>query len=175
MVPMDMYDVFIALRLIPLGDTSFGEAAEYAKNISAYPLSEAKNQPVGEYIDMAGKHLPTLPVYDLSFFENITELLNKEPLLESDKVMGGVLASIGIEKGKPFAPAGKVKQALEKAAKDGYAFLEYMFETPGYSTELYWPDHQWMTIKQPSKDGFVFNEGEYLLLLHSMRKSAEKA
>ena len=174
-VPMDMYDVFIALRLIPLGDTSFGEAAEYAKNISAYPLSEAKNQPVGEYIDMAGKHLPTLPVYDLSFFENITELLNKEPLLESDKVMGGVLASIGIEKGKPFAPAGKVKQALEKAAKDGYAFLEYMFETPGYSTELYWPDHQWMTIKQPSKDGFVFNEGEYLLLLHSMRKSAEKA
>lgn len=163
-VPMVLYDVSVAMRLIPLSGASYSETAEYAKNINAYPLSQAENPPKGNYLDIAGKHLPTLPVYDLSFFEKITELLNEEPLLERDKVMGGMLASLGIEKGKPFAPEGKVKQALQQAAKDGYAYLEYRFETPGYSHEIYWPDRQWLGIKQPSKDGFVYDEGEYLLL-----------
>jgi len=131
-IPMQLYDAFIAMRLIPLGDASYREAAEYAKHINAYPLSQAANAPKGHYIDIAGKYLPTLPVYDLSFFENIAELINGEPLFERDKVMGGMLASIGIKKGSPFAPKGKVKQALEKAAKDGFLYLEYMFETPGY-------------------------------------------
>jgi hypothetical protein len=160
----DLYDIFVALRLIPLHDASYSEAAEYAKNINAYPLSQAANPPKGDYVDMAGKRIPTLPVYDLSFFENIAKLLNDEPLLERDKVMGGMLASIGIEKGKPFAPKGKVKQALEKAAKDGFAYLEYMFETPGYSHEIYWSNRQWLGVKQPSKEGFVYDEGEYMLL-----------
>jgi len=39
-----------------------------------------------------------------------------------------------------------------------------MFENPGYSMERYWPDHQWMGILEPSKEGFVFDEGDYLLL-----------
>ena len=55
------YQVFVALRCIPLGDATFGEAAEYAKNIKAYSLAEINNPPTGEYIDIAGKHLPTLP------------------------------------------------------------------------------------------------------------------
>lgn len=152
------------LAVPPIGDASFGEAAEYSKNINAYPLSQADNPPKGNYIDMAGKHVPTLPVYDLSFFESITELLNEEPLLERDKVMGGMLASIGIEKGKSFAPEGKIRQALEKAAKDGYDYLEYMFETPGYSSEIYWPERKWLGVRIPSKEGFVYDEGEYLLL-----------
>jgi hypothetical protein len=163
-VSTNLSDIFVALRLIPLDDANYGEAAEYAKNINAYPLSQAAMPPEGDYIDMAGKRIPTLPVYDLSFFENIAELLNDEPLLERDKVMGGMLASIGIEKGKPFAPKGKIKRALEKAAKDGFAYLEYTFETPGYSHEIYWPDRQWLSIKQPSKEGFVYDEGNYLML-----------
>ncbi|RCV65856.1 hypothetical protein C5S53_01640, partial [Methanophagales archaeon] len=163
-VPMDLYGAYIAMRLIPLDGASYSEAAKYAKNINAYPLNQAANPPKGNYIDMADKRIPTLPVYDLSFFADISELLNEEPLLERDKVMGGMLASIDIEKGKPFAPEGKVKQALEKAAKDGFAYLEYTFETPGYSHEIYWSDRQWLGIKQPSKEGFVYDECEYLLL-----------
>jgi len=163
-VKLDQYGVYIALRCIPLGDATFAEAAEYSKQINAYPLSKAQNPPKGNYIDMSGKHLPGLPVYDMSFFRKIAQLLDEEPLQKSDMVMGGMLASIGIEKGKPFKPKGKVKKALEQAAKDGYAYLEYMFETPGYSMERYWPDRQWLAIREPSKEGFVFDARDYLLL-----------
>ncbi len=163
-VRMKTYQVFVALRCIPLADAGFAEAAAYSKNINAYYLTETDNPPKGEYIDMAGKYLPTLPKFDMSYFEIIHELVESEPMQERDMVMGGMLASIGIKKGKPFAPKGKIKRALESAIESGYDYLEYMFETPGYSTEKYWSERQWMSLKEPSKEGFIFDEGEYLLL-----------
>jgi hypothetical protein len=113
---------------------------------------------------MFGKHLPTLPDYDMSYFDYVVELVNNEPLLERDKVMGGMLTSIGIARGVSFEPTGKQKEALQQAVDDSRAYLEYMFETPGYSLEVYWPDRQWQVPREPSQDGFVFDEGEYLLL-----------
>ena len=163
-VPMDTYEVYVALRCIPLGDATFGEAAEYAKRINAYPLSDADDPPPGNYIDMFGKHVPTLPDYDMSYFDYLVELIDYEPLLERDKVMGGMLASIGIARGAAFEPTGTQREALQQAVKDSWAYLEHMFESPGYSLETYWPDRQWQGPRQPSQDGFVFDEGEYLLL-----------
>ena len=163
-VPMETYDIYVALRNIPLGDATFEEAAEYSRLINAYPLSAAIEPPPGSYVDMFGKHLPTLPEYDMSYFDYIVELVNNEPLLERDKVMGGMLASIGIARDVSFEPTGKLKAALQRAVKDSQAYLEYMFETPGYSMEAYWADRQWQVPRQPSQDGFVFDEGEYLLL-----------
>ena len=163
-IPMETYNVFVALRLIPLAGASFSEAANYAMEINAYPLSQADNPPAGNYIDIFDRHLPTLPSYDLTYYQDILTMLNEEPLLERDKVMGGMLASIGIEKGKPFQPEGKVRQALEQAVKDGKDYLDHMFTTPGIAWEIFWPDRQWMAIKMPSSEGFVFDEGDYLLL-----------
>lgn len=163
-VPMNTYEIYVALRCIPLADASFEEAAEYSKRINAYRLSASEEPPAGNYIDMFGKHLPTLPEYDVSYFDYVVELINSEPLLERDKVMGGMLASIGIEKGRPFAPQGKLREALQQAVHDGYAYLEYMFETPGFSLSTYWPDRQWFGVEPPSDAGFVFDESDYLLL-----------
>ncbi len=163
-VPMQTYNIFTALRNIPLGDATFEEAANYSRQIKAYPLSEAANSPEGEYIDMSGKRLPTLPTFDLSFFRDIAQVIDEEPLLERDKVMGGFLASIGIEKGRSFEPTGKVKTALEDAIGDAHEYLEHLFQTPGYSLELYWPDRQWLGVRRPSEEGFVFDAGDVLLL-----------
>ena len=163
-VPMETYNIFVALRLIPRNGASFSEAANYAMNINAYPLTHADEPPAGNYIDIYDKHLPTLPDYDLSYYEDIATMLKEEPLLERDKVMGGMLASIGIEKGKPFAPKGKVKQALERAVIDGKDYLDFLFTTPGIAWEKIWDNRQWMSVVTPSSEGFVFDEGDYLLL-----------
>lgn len=163
-VPMKTYNIFVALRLIPRNGAGFSEAASYAMNINAYPFAEADKPPAGKYVDIYDKHLPTLPEYDLSYFEDILAMLDEEPLLERDKVMGGMLASIGIEKGRPFQPTGKVRAALEKAVVDGKDYFDFLFTTPGLAWERYWPDRQWMSVVVPSSEGFVFDEGDYLLL-----------
>lgn len=163
-VPMKTYNIFSALRNIPLGNTTFEEAANYSRQIRAYPLSEANSSSKGEYIDIAGRQLPTLPTFDLSFFRDIAQVIDEEPLLERDKAMGGLLASIGIEKGRSFEPTGKVKAALEDAIGDANDYLEHLFETSGYSLERNWPDRSWLGIRRPSPEGFVFDAGDFLLL-----------
>jgi hypothetical protein len=163
-VSMRTFNGWVALRLIPLGGTSFAETAEYAKEIKAYPLTEADNPPTGNYIDQAERHNPTLPTFDMTYFEDIATLINEEPLQVRDKVMGGMLASIGIEGGKLFKPEGKTKAALEQAAKDGKKYVDHLFEKTGTFLEYYWPDRYWRALMQPSSEGFVYDEGEYLFL-----------
>ena len=45
----------------------------------------------------------TIP-YDMRFFESLDRMVQNQPWLTRDKVMIDLLKSIGIEKGKPFAP-----------------------------------------------------------------------
>lgn len=163
-VALELFEVYIALRSIPLGDATFAEAAEYSKQLNAYALEHAVDPPPGEYIDMAGQHLPTLPSYDLSFFERVAELVNTEPVLQNDAIMRGLLASIGIQRDRPFEPSEAVRAALERAATDGKAYLDYTFKTSGYSLDTYWEGRQWQGVRQPSEEGFVFDEGPFLLI-----------
>ena len=50
--------------------------------------------------------------------------VQREPWLERDKVMIGTLKTIGIEKGKPFAPDEKTKAILEDAIAQAHAYLD---------------------------------------------------
>ena len=60
-------------------------------------------------------------------------MVQTEPWLERDRAMIDTLRTIGIEKGKPFAPDDGVKAALEEAAAQAHALLdgklEAIFET----------------------------------------------
>ena len=42
--------------------------------------------------------------YDESFFEGLNRIVQSEPWLDRDRAMIDQLKSLGIEKGKPFAP-----------------------------------------------------------------------
>lgn len=163
-VQLDTYEVYVALRLIPLGDATYAEAAGYAEELNAYPVTQAAAPPVGTHIDFAGQHLPTLPTYDLSTFERIAELVETEPVLEDDAIMRGMLASIGIARGQTFEPDETLRDALSRAAADGKRYLDYTFVTPGYSLESYYEGRQWQALREPSEEGFVFDEGPNLLI-----------
>ena len=41
-----------------------------------------------------------------------------------DKVMMGMLATIGIEPGKPFSPPEKLKAAMERGVADAYYYMQ---------------------------------------------------
>jgi hypothetical protein len=53
---------------------------------------------------------------DLSFFEEVNRVMQEEPADVSDPQTLGLLASIDIEKGKPFAPDDRMKKILTEAA-----------------------------------------------------------
>jgi hypothetical protein len=64
----------------------------------------------------------TLPFYDERWFEDLYAIISVEDANPRDKVMMGMLASLGIEKGKPYNPDAKTKQAMRQAAIDAYFY-----------------------------------------------------
>jgi hypothetical protein len=163
------YHVGTALRPIRIGGGTLEEAVEYSKRLKAYPLSQAKNPKPNRYIDAFPKTWNTLPHYDLSFFENLAEVVNEEPVQPQDLVMMGMLPTIGIEKGKPFKPNPVAAKALDDAIQLAYnEMLEYSI-TPGKALAPYWADRQWGVPNLPREvleSGFHFAFKDQYLLDH---------
>ncbi|MBW2401870.1 MAG: DUF1254 domain-containing protein, partial [Deltaproteobacteria bacterium] len=84
-------------------------------NMRAYPLASKDNQPKMEFISGSGKAFNTVHSNDFSFYGHLNEVIQKEPLGMIDPETRGLLASIGIVKGKPFAPDARMQKILVDA------------------------------------------------------------
>ena len=147
--------VHAAIRPIILGQGTLADGVAASQTMKVYPLVEASN-PQTKYVDAYPHPWKTLPIYDLTYFRDLAAVVNDEPAQEKDAVMLGYLASIGIEKGKPFNPTGQQAAALERAVKQAYAEMQDYFTTPGKMLVPHWPDRQWMDITLSQKQDFTF-------------------
>ena len=67
-----------------------------------YPLSKKDKPPKMNFINVSGKFHNTIHRMDYGFWEEVDAVIQREPLQGLDPEIRGMLASIGIEKGKPF-------------------------------------------------------------------------
>ncbi len=146
--------VHVALRPIIIGQGTLDDAVSYSQTLKIAPLANASSQT--KYVDAYPQPWKTLPVYDLTYFRDLAAVVNDEPAQEKDAVMLGLMASIGIEKGKPFNPSREQAQVFERAAQEAYAEMQEYFTTPGKAFVPHWPDRQWMDGNLPEKEGIDF-------------------
>ena len=99
------------------------KAADFAKQIKIYPLSQADNPPKNNYIDIYGKNMEGIPILDENIFTELNEIIQEEPVEEQNIAMMGMLHSIGIEKGKPFAPDARAKKLYAVAAREALDYF----------------------------------------------------
>jgi hypothetical protein len=97
------YDVWVFMRASIANGL---EAAErnVKDNLRLYPLARKDNPPAMEFIGVSGNAFNTIHANDYTFYEHLNEVIQKEPLDMLDSETRGLFASIGMEKGKPFAP-----------------------------------------------------------------------
>jgi hypothetical protein len=116
------------------------EAVDYGKRIKIYPLSTAANPPAMTFVDAINVVYDATIPYDIRFFQTLDCFVQAEPWLIRDKVMIDQLKSIGIEKGKPFAPDTKTKGILNAGVREARALLELTYENafPPYFTGRRW-------------------------------------
>ncbi len=110
-----------------------------------YPLAQAANPPATTFVNTSGKYFNTIHAMDYSFYEEVNTVVQEEPGDAMDPMTLGLLASIGIEKGKPFAPDERMKKILTEAAAVGSATartLAYRSRMP--ETRIF-PDRNWNT------------------------------
>jgi hypothetical protein len=114
------YLINILFRALPAehGDAGWAAAVAYAKTLKIYPLAEAAAPKPLVFADVSHAPFPGMPRFDRRYFEYIDQLVQEEPVLEHDKAMMGMLASLGIEKGKPFRPDERFGRILDRAAQD---------------------------------------------------------
>ncbi len=115
------------------------------KNLRIYPLSQAKNPPPTNFINGSGVELNTVHSNDFSYFEELNEVVQEEPSEALDPERLGLFASIGIEKGKPFAPDGRMKKILTNSAAVGNATARALLFRTRMKDAYYFPNSAWFT------------------------------
>ena len=136
------YGVWFGVRAFLVNGKS-DQAVALMKAAKIYPLARAGNPPPMTFLDGSGKAIDTIFPDNYEYFESLAALVEKEPIdvvPPSDRFL---LASIGIEKGKPFAPDPKTKQLLAEAARVGAAMARANTFASRDPTAQVYPDRRW--------------------------------
>jgi hypothetical protein len=125
----DTYQGFVILRsnFKSRSPADIAAAVAYGKRVKIYPLGAPPESTV--YVDVYDKPFEATIPYDSRFFEHLHRIVQIEPWLTRDKVMIDLLKTLGIEKGKPFAPDPKTKAILDDAAREARALIDQRFES----------------------------------------------
>jgi hypothetical protein len=86
-----------------------------------YPLAQAADPPPLTFVNLSGRPFNMVGPSGFRFWEMLNQVVQQEPTQEVDPTTLGLWASIGIQKGKPFAPDARMKKLLIEAAAVGDA------------------------------------------------------
>jgi len=137
------YRVAFAFRSVPSPTGSTEQAYAYTQKLKMYYLSELPNPQSTHFIDPINMRFASLPHYDEKWFEHLYAIISIENVYPRDKVMMGMLASLGIEKGKPYDPDPKVLKAMRQGVVDAYYFMQQRFLDLNDPAKFWWPGKYW--------------------------------
>jgi hypothetical protein len=159
------YRIAFAFRSVPAAGKTTADAYHYAQKLRMYYLADASNPPKQRFIDPANERYATLPFYDERHFQDMHDIMSIEPVNEQDKVMMGMLKSLGIEKGKPFAPDETARRAMRQAAIDAWFYLQTYFDHLP-AEWFYWPDRHYASLLQTDANkAFKFSYADRIDLI----------
>lgn len=135
---------YVAIRALPL-DGNMDKAFDALRGIKIYPLSTAA-KPQLIRIEAPNAHTDaTLLRWEdnIGFWQQLHAIIDSEPVNESFRPMLGLLAELGIEKGKPFSPDLRIKAILERAARAGRDQMLVAALDNRRPDRVHWPDRRW--------------------------------
>ncbi len=113
-------NVFVFLRAFYQDPANLSPAVTLMEGAKLYPLGGEATAAAMSYPDASGVPANLLPATDASAFDQLKVLIDSEGSGIADADWRGMLASIGIEKGKPFAPDADTRAILGQAASAAY-------------------------------------------------------
>lgn len=127
----------------------------FKEGLKVYPLSKAQNPPAMQFMSGSEKAFNTIHANTYEFFEELNEVIQREPVSFLDPELRGIFAAVGIEKGKPFVPDEREKKLLTEAVAIGNATARAiafrprlegasLYENSGWKTAFVGGDYQWL-------------------------------
>ncbi|UZE96357.1 DUF1254 domain-containing protein [Alkalimarinus alittae] len=119
--------------------------AMFKEGLKIYPLSKAAKPPKMEFISGSEKFWNTVHANNYEFYEELNHVIQREPVSFLDPELRGLFASVGVYKGKPFAPTEHQKKILTDAVAIGNATARALVFQPRLEDVHYYPGSKWST------------------------------
>ena len=165
---VDTYDVGFSFRPKLKNGATDTDAAVYAQKINIYLLADSNNPKPTNHIDAYSSSYDCLPYYDYTFFEDINDFIQANPVREKDKVMVNLLKDLGIKKGKDFNPTSQQKKAMQDGLDLAYASMQSFFTTEGKSMVPLWKGKSqwqiWDFAPGQAQIGFPYETEDEILI-----------
>ena len=117
------------------------------KYTKIYPLADAgKPAPPLTFVDLSGKPFNIINPADYTFWELLNQVVQEEPTESLDQIRLGFYQSVGIQKGKPFAPDERMKKILTEAAAVGDATARAIAFHTRNKEAFYYPNSAWQVL-----------------------------
>ena len=155
------HHLLVGVRSLPV-DGDLGAAIERIKTVKVRPLEPRAGWTEPRWIDLTERIEDTTPLnfeVTLHFWEVLHEALESEPPHEAYRTQYGELAVLGIVRGKPFAPDGRMRRILQQGAEIANAQMRVEAFADRRPERIVWPDRQWEWIALRFEDT-TFNAAE---------------
>jgi len=170
---VDTHDVSYSFRPTLLNGATHAEAGEHAKGIKIYSLKEAIKGEIEptNYTDATDLPYDCLPYYNMTFIEDINDVVQNNPVREKDRAIYSMLQSIGIKKGEEFNPTPIQKKAALEGLELAYSYMQKKFTTEGETVAPLWvkdgkklSEWSFWNFGPQAQLGFPFEDGEEILI-----------
>jgi hypothetical protein len=145
----------LGVNLKSHSDADVAASVAYARRLKIYPLSAVSDPPPTRFTDVKEVLFDSTIRYDESFFASLDRIIQSEPWLGRDRALIDPLRSIGIEKGKVFAPDARTKRALKDGITEAHAWMAAKYDAglPPFFEGTHWtfPAHPEL-IKAATED-----------------------
>jgi len=145
--------VFIFLRSFFKSVEDLEPAVQVMEAVKIHPLN-------GWRKEMAFHHASDVPAnalfaHDFSYFEALNAFIQEEDVDQVDPYMHGMLAALGIKKGKAFAPTDRQRELLDQAAQTAWKMAKNI--AANFHEEekgKWWEDRHWVAHAKTELDDF---------------------
>jgi len=139
------WKVIVFVRIMPVGG-DIAKALQAASGIKVYPLASAGQRATHRFIDVSAIRMP-LPILawedKLDYWRQLHAVIQTETAPPEFRPMLGMLASLGIERGKPFNPDPRTQAILEEAARISVAEMRVVLYASRNPARIAWKDRAW--------------------------------
>lgn len=142
------YGVFVFWRGFFHDPKKLEEPVKVMEKTRIYPLGHEADAKPMQFPNASNVPANMLYPADGSAFDMINRFIQHEYADPQDMEMRGMLAALGIIKGKPFNPDGPQRALLDKGAKTAYRMAHAIVYAPVTIAPngLWYPDRRWLNV-----------------------------
>jgi hypothetical protein len=121
-------------------------AKMWREKLKIYPLKDAAHPKAMKFVSGSAKYFNTIHSNKYDYFEELDDVIQREPISFISPELRGQAAAIGIIKGQKFAPDARMQKILTDAVKVGNATARTIMFHPRDKKAYLYPNSSWKTF-----------------------------